>query len=45
MRRNRRSRDFRTDYLLKVFDYNAQTQTFEEAPLENQIDRDADLGG
>ena len=32
-------RDFRTDYLLKVFDYNAQTQTFEEAPLENQIDR------
>jgi len=33
-------RDFRTDYLLKVFDYNAQTQTFEEAPLENQIDRD-----
>jgi hypothetical protein len=33
-------RDFRTDYLLKVFNYNAQTQTFEEAPLENQIDRD-----
>ena len=33
-------RDFRTDYLLKVFDYHAQTQTFEEAPLENQIDRD-----
>ena len=33
------ARDFRTDYLLKVFDYNAQTQTFEEAPLENQIDR------
>ena len=32
-------RDFRTDYLMKVFDYNAQTQTFEEAPLENQIDR------
>jgi hypothetical protein len=30
--------DFRTDYLLKVFDYNARTQTFEEAPLENQID-------
>jgi hypothetical protein len=32
-------RDFRTDYLLKVFDYNAQSRTFEEAPLENQIDR------
>ena len=26
MRRNRRSRDFRTDYLLKVFDYDAQAQ-------------------
>lgn len=34
------SRDFRTDYLLKVFDYDAQAQRFEEAPLENQIDRD-----
>jgi hypothetical protein len=33
-------RDFRTDYLLKVFDYNAQSQAFEEAPLENQIDRE-----
>jgi hypothetical protein len=32
-------RDFRTDYLLKVFDYNAQSRAFEEAPLENQIDR------
>jgi hypothetical protein len=32
-------RDFRTDYLLKVFDYSARSQTFEEAPLENQIDR------
>ena len=32
-------RDFRTDYLLKVFHYNAQAQLFEEAPLENQIDR------
>src|SRR3984957_16442155 len=32
------TRDFRTDYLLKVFDYDARTQTFEEAPLENQID-------
>jgi mono/diheme cytochrome c family protein len=33
-------RDFRTDYLLKVFDYDAQTQLFEQAPLENQIDRE-----
>jgi hypothetical protein len=33
-------RDFRTDYLLKVFRYNAQARLFEEAPLENQIDRD-----
>src|SRR6266851_5039273 len=33
-------RDFRTDYLLKVFDYSAQSGTFEEAPLENQIDRE-----
>ena len=33
-------RDFRTDYLLKVFDYDAQAQRFEEAPMENQIDRD-----
>jgi hypothetical protein len=33
-------RDFRTDYLLKVFRYNAQAKLFEEAPLENQIDRD-----
>jgi hypothetical protein len=32
-------RDFRTDYLMKVFDHNAQSATFEEAPLENQIDR------
>jgi hypothetical protein len=34
------TRDFRTDYLLKVFNYNAQTLAFEHAPLENQIDRD-----
>lgn len=34
------NRDFRTDYLLKVFKYNAASQVFEEAPLENQIDRD-----
>jgi hypothetical protein len=33
------ARDFRTDYLLKVFRYNALSQLFEEAPLENQIDR------
>jgi hypothetical protein len=33
------TRDFRTDYLLKVFDYNAGTKAFEQAPLENQIDR------
>jgi hypothetical protein len=37
-------RDFRTDYLLKVFDYNGQTKRFEEAPLENQIDHDRILG-
>jgi hypothetical protein len=33
-------RDFRTDYLMKVFDYNAKSGKFEEAPLENQIDRE-----
>jgi hypothetical protein len=33
-------RDFRTDYLLKVFDYDAKSQTFQQAPLENQIDRE-----
>jgi hypothetical protein len=33
------TRDFRTDYLLKVFTYNARSQAFEETPLENQIDR------
>jgi hypothetical protein len=33
-------RDFRTDYLMKVFRYDAQSKTFEQAPLENQIDRD-----
>ena len=41
------SRDFRTDYLLKVFRLNAQTRVFEEAPMENQIDREkifADAG-
>jgi hypothetical protein len=34
-----RLRDFRTDYLMKVFHTNAPSDTFEEAPLENQIDR------
>ena len=34
------TREFRTDYLLKVFDYNDKTRTFEEATLENQIDRE-----
>jgi hypothetical protein len=34
------ARDFRTDYLMKVFDYNAQTHAFEQTPMENQIDRD-----
>ncbi|MDE2379351.1 hypothetical protein [Bradyrhizobium sp.] len=33
-------RDFRTDYLLKVFRYDADAKVFEESPLENQIDRD-----
>ncbi len=32
------SRDFRSDYLLKVFDYDEKTRAFEEATLENQID-------
>jgi hypothetical protein len=31
-------RDFRTDYLLKVFRYNAAARRFDEAPMENQID-------
>jgi hypothetical protein len=33
------TRDFRTDYLLKVFDYNSQAKAFEQVPLENEIDR------
>jgi hypothetical protein len=40
-------RDFRTDYLLKVFRYDAKAREFQEAPMENQIDRDrllADVG-
>jgi hypothetical protein len=32
-------RDFRTDYLLKVFRYDRQARAFAEAPMENQIDR------
>ena len=34
------ARDFRTDYLMKVFDYSAASKTFEEATLENQFDRE-----
>jgi hypothetical protein len=34
------TRDFRTDYLQKVFRHDSSSKTFEEAPLENQIDRD-----
>jgi hypothetical protein len=37
-------RDFRTDYLLKVFHYDAPKDMFAEAPLENQIDRERILG-
>jgi hypothetical protein len=33
-------RDFRTDYLMKVFDYDAKSETFVESVLEDQIDRD-----
>jgi hypothetical protein len=32
-------RDFRTDYLMKVFKYDAASATFVESPLEDQIDR------
>lgn len=31
---------FRTDYLMKVFQYDRAARSFSEAPLENQIDRD-----
>jgi hypothetical protein len=34
------SHEFRTDYLLKVFDYNPKAQVFEETTLEDQIDRE-----
>jgi hypothetical protein len=33
-------REFRTDYLMKVFKYDAASATFVESPLEDQIDRD-----
>ena len=33
-------RAFRTDYLLKVFRYDARANLFLEAPLDNQIDRE-----
>jgi hypothetical protein len=33
-------RDFRTDYLMKVFRYDAPARAFVESPMENQIDRD-----
>ena len=32
--------EFRTDYLMKVFDYDAKSETFVESVLEDQIDRD-----
>jgi hypothetical protein len=32
-------RDFRTDYLLKVFRYDREARVFREAPMDNQIDR------
>ncbi len=34
------TRDFRTDYLMKVFDYDAKAGTFVESVLEDQLDRD-----
>jgi hypothetical protein len=33
-------RDFRTDYAMRVFDYDAASKTFAPSPLENQIDRE-----
>ncbi|MCK1642277.1 hypothetical protein IVA95_33170 [Bradyrhizobium sp. 157] len=32
-------REFRTDYLLKVFRYDRDARAFVESPMENQIDR------
>lgn len=37
-------RDFRTDYLLKLFRFDAPSRSFVEATLENQIDRERLLG-
>jgi len=34
------TRDFRTDYAMRVFDYDGASKTFMPSPLENQIDRD-----
>ncbi len=34
------TREFRTDYLLKVFKYDGARGTFNEAVMENQIDRE-----
>src|SRR5262249_53545239 len=33
-------RDFRTDYLMNVFDYDPRSKVFVQAPMEDQIDRD-----
>jgi hypothetical protein len=33
-------REFRTDYLMKVFKYDAAAATYVESPLEDQIDRE-----
>jgi hypothetical protein len=33
------AREFRTDYLLKVFRYDRRARMFAESPMENQIDR------
>jgi hypothetical protein len=33
-------RDFRTDYLMKVFDFDPGARAFEEERLENELDRD-----
>jgi len=34
------TRDFRTDYAMRVFDFDGASSTFVVSPLENQIDRD-----
>jgi hypothetical protein len=34
------TQEFRTDYLQKVFRFDATTKQFRESPMENQIDRD-----